>query len=147
MMTVGERGNPGQKTRKGRANGTKTPRPELEAASYRPSVAPPEQPQAPEHQTPAPVVSQPLPARQGLPLKSNFSLRPSQRPPPPPPALLSEGLFVENDKEWEPVRDEEEEEEEARLEWDSTNHNVSTTAPLAKWTQTDFPRMRTCRCR
>lgn len=127
LMTVGERGNPSQKTRKGRVNGTKTPHRELEAASHRASAAPPEPPQLPEQEAPAPVASEPLAPKPGLPLGSNFSLRPSQRPPPPPPALLSEGLFVENDQEWEPVRDEEEE-EEARLEWDSTNHNVSTNA-------------------
>jgi cell cycle checkpoint control protein RAD9A len=126
LMTVGERGNPGQKTKKGRANGSKLPSQQLEATSKRDSVAPPEHPQLPPEQPaqsrmPPPVST----ARTNLNRLPMFDLRPSQRPAPPA-SMASEGLFVDNDHAWEPVQDEDEEDEEnTRLEWDHSNQPVS----------------------
>ncbi|KAF6812795.1 DNA repair protein rad9 [Colletotrichum sojae] len=141
LMTVGERGNPAQKTKKGKPNGAKTaPRQQqLDAAagSRRQSAAPSEQHEQPLEQSmpppPPPVASA---ARSGAARTSLFDLRPSQRPPPA--TMRSEGLFVDNDQEWEPVRDEEDEdaEEEARLEWDHSNQpNQSTMHPDRSITQ------------
>ena len=132
LMTVGERGTPGQKTKKSRANG-KTPRPELEAVSRRQSAAPSEPPHPPHPPEQPAVVPAAVPVQPSIPRisalrGSHFDLRPSQRRPPPPPALLSDGMFVEqeNEQEWEPMRDEDDDEETgARLEWDSTNQQVS----------------------
>ncbi|GJC96044.1 DNA repair protein rad9 [Colletotrichum higginsianum] len=126
LMTVGERGNPAQKTKKGKANAANVaPRQQLEAASRRQSAAPSEVPQ-PIEQPPAQSMPPPLPAASAAKSSvaartSLFDLRPSQRPPPA--TMRSEGLFVDNDQEWEPVRDEEDEdaEESARLEWDHSN--------------------------
>ncbi|KAK7415709.1 hypothetical protein QQZ08_012266 [Neonectria magnoliae] len=122
IMTIGERGsNPGQKTKKGRKNAAQNNGPHLEATSRRTSLAPSEalqpQPQPPPpsrpQQNPAPQLST---ARASASRIGAFELRPSQRPPPPP-TMRSESLFVE-DEGWEPVRDDEDAEEDARLEWD-----------------------------
>ncbi|KAI1658276.1 Rad9-domain-containing protein [Daldinia decipiens] len=113
LMTVGERGAPGQKTKKtrGSAKGPKPPQLEAatsRAASHAPTPAPrmPPQPQAPR---PEPVPS----------LRPSI-VRPSQRPPPA--TFESESLFVPQDDEhqWDPVNvgGDEDEEENARLEWD-----------------------------
>ncbi|WDK15120.1 hypothetical protein CGRA01v4_06401 [Colletotrichum graminicola] len=132
LMTVGERGNPAQKTKKGKANAANAaPRQQLEAASRRHSAAPSEIPQ-PVEQPLAQSMPPPPPAASAAKSAvaartSLFDLRPSQRPPPA--TNRSEGLFVDNDYEWEPVRDEEDEdaEENARLEWDHSNQPVSRT--------------------
>lgn len=121
LMTVGERGNPGQKMRRQRA-GKKAAAPELEAASRRASAAPSERAPSVSRPTPQPSVPRPSVQRRGY-----FEMRPSQAPPPPS-RMMSESLFVggDGDDEWAPVRDEEEEEEEdARLEWDGTATRVS----------------------
>ncbi|KAE9581833.1 DNA repair protein rad9 [Colletotrichum fructicola] len=124
LMTVGERGNPGQKTKKGRAGSKAPPRPQqqLEAAagSRRQSAAPSEPPEQPAAQIMPPPPPAASAARIGAARTSLFDLRPSQRPPPA--SIRSEGLFVDDDQ-WEPVRDEEDEEaeEDARLEWDHSN--------------------------
>ncbi|KAG7123327.1 DNA repair protein rad9 like [Verticillium longisporum] len=97
LMTVGERGgNPAQKTRKGSkaVNGARQ-RQQLEPTSRRESAAPS---QVSERQ---PDVEDQAPPKR----------------PPPTSTMRSEGLFVEDDR-WEPVNDDEEEEENARLEWD-----------------------------
>ncbi|KAI8626099.1 Rad9-domain-containing protein [Xylariaceae sp. FL1651] len=114
LMTVGERGAPGQKSKKTRASAKAPAGPQLEAAASRTnSHAPTPAPQAP------PITPQ-----------SRLDPMPSLRPPverafprPPPATLESESLFVpqENDEEWEPVNvDEDEEEENARLGWDAS---------------------------
>ncbi|KND90851.1 DNA repair protein rad9 [Tolypocladium ophioglossoides CBS 100239] len=129
IMTVGERGsNPNQKTKKGRKNAAQNTGPRLEATSGRTSVAPSEAPQQPQPQSATqpmlPAASRPPPpnptprlsaARASASRIGAFDLRPSQRPPPP--TLRSESLFVDDDG-WEPVRDEDEDAEDARLEWD-----------------------------
>lgn len=120
LMTVGERGNPGQKMRKQRA-GKKAAAPELEAASRRASAAPSERAASVSRPTPQASVPRPSVQRRGY-----FEMRPSQAPPPPS-RMMSESLFVggDDDDEWAPVRDEDEEEEDARLEWDGTATRVS----------------------
>ncbi|RYO87713.1 hypothetical protein DL766_005018 [Monosporascus sp. MC13-8B] len=113
LMTVGERGAPGQKAKTARAN-AKVPRQQLEAGASR----------ATSH-APTPV-RQPVqqPAAQSNPmlsLRPSIS-RPSQRPPPA--TLQDESLFVpqENEDQWEPVNlgEDEDEEDNARLEWDAS---------------------------
>ncbi|KAI1803108.1 Rad9-domain-containing protein [Daldinia bambusicola] len=112
LMTVGERGAPGQKSKKNRS-GAKGPKPpQLEAATSRAaSHAPTPVPRiAPQPQAPRP---EPVPS-----LRPSIT-RPSQRPPPA--TFESESLFVPQDDEgqWDPVNvGEDEEEENARLEWD-----------------------------
>ncbi|KAL6850681.1 hypothetical protein ACO1O0_007805 [Amphichorda felina] len=125
IMTVGERGtNPAQKTKKGRKNAAShNTGPRLEAASRRTSVAPSEaHPQGAEpqgqmpppasrpHLNPTPSATRASASRIGA-----FDLRPTQQPPPA--TNNSESLFVE-DEGWEPVRDEDDDEDNARLEWD-----------------------------
>ncbi|KAH8157722.1 hypothetical protein CIB48_g10527 [Xylaria polymorpha] len=97
LMTVGERGAPGPKSKKTRANVKGATGPQLEgtvtrANSYAPTPAP------------AAVPITPL--------------------VPPPATLESESLFVpqDNDEQWEPVNVDEndEEEENARLGWDTS---------------------------
>ncbi|KAK2001176.1 hypothetical protein LX36DRAFT_737131 [Colletotrichum falcatum] len=142
LMTVGERGNPTQKTRKGKANAAHAAhaaqRQQLEAASRRHSAAPSEAPQ-PVEQLPAQSMPPPPPAASATKSAvaartSLFDLRPSQRPPPA--TMRSEGLFVDNDYEWEPVRDEEDEdaEENARLEWDHSNQPSASAIHLGRAT-------------
>lgn len=118
LMTVGERGAPGQKTKKARG-AAKGPKPQqLEAAASRAasraaSHAPTPAPKLP---TPKPQASRPDPPVPSL--RPSIS-RPSQRPPPA--TFESESLFVPQDDEhqWDPVNaGEEEDEENARLEWD-----------------------------
>jgi len=121
LMTVGERGNPAQKTRKARKKDARQP---LEADPRGASAAPSLPEQLPEQDPAAHIAVQPAAPRPSAPRLSNFDLRPPQRPPAP--TMQSEGLFVENDDNWEPVRDEDEEDEEsARLGWDHSNQGVS----------------------
>ncbi|KAI0430497.1 Rad9-domain-containing protein [Xylaria sp. FL1042] len=120
LMTVGERGSPGPKTKKTRANAKGRTGPQLEetvarADSHTPApVPPPVHITSQSRQNPIPSLRPPIE-------------RPSQRPPPA--TLESESLFVpqDNDEQWEPVNvDEEEDEENARLGWDvSGNPNPS----------------------
>lgn len=128
LMTVGERGNPGQKMRRQR-DGKKNAGPELEAASRRGSAPPSERAASVPQQTPQPSVARPSVQRKGY-----FEMRPSQAPPPPS-RLMSDSLFVGgDDDEWAPVRDDEEEEEEdARLEWDGTDRQVSLRTVDGPW--------------
>ena len=132
IMTVGERGtNPAQKTKKGRKNAAShNTGPRLEAASRRTSVAPSEaHPQGaePQGQMPPPA-SRPNPnptpsaTRASASRIGAFDLRPTQQPPPA--TNNSESLFVE-DEGWEPVRDEDDDEDNARLEWDHSADPVS----------------------
>lgn len=119
LMTVGERGAPGQKTKSSRSS-TKAPRQQLEASASRAtSRAPGSAPQSVQQ-----------PAAQANPM---LSLRPSINRPsqrPPPATLQDESLFVtqENDEQWDPVNlgEEEDEEENARLEWDASGIPVSS---------------------
>lgn len=132
IMTVGERGsNPSQKTKKGRKGAApQHSGPRLEAASRRTSVAPSEtRPHAAEHQAQMPPpASRPHPnptpsaARASASRIGAFDLRPTQNPPPATNA--SESLFVE-DEGWEPVRDEDDDGDNARLEWDHSADPVS----------------------
>ncbi|KAI1497774.1 Rad9-domain-containing protein [Biscogniauxia marginata] len=108
LMTVGERGAPGQKTRKARAS-SKANQPQLEAAASRTtSHAPMPAPQPPRQD--------PMPS-----LRPSIT-RPSQRPPPA--TLESESLFVpqDNDEQWEPVNvgEDEDGEDNGRLDWDAS---------------------------
>ncbi|KAI0103858.1 Rad9-domain-containing protein [Nemania sp. FL0031] len=115
LMTVGERGAPGQKTKRARANGKGATGPQLEETGTRPnSHAPtPAPPMAPMRSQPHP---KPIPS-----LRPPIE-RPSQRPPPA--TLQSESLFVpqDNDEQWEPVNVDEdgEEEDNGRLGWDTS---------------------------
>ncbi|KAI2631071.1 Rad9-domain-containing protein [Hypoxylon sp. NC1633] len=116
LMTVGERGAPGQKAKRirGSAKGPKPP--QLEAAASRAaSHAPTPAPQLPP-QPPQPQASRP---EQVPSLRPSMS-RTSQRPPPA--TFESESLFVPQDDEhqWDPVNagEDEDEDENARLEWD-----------------------------
>ena len=133
IMTVGERGtNPTQKTKKGRKNvAPQNSAPKLEATSARTSVAPSEYTPQPRPEAPPqmpPPASRPNPTPQMSAARASasrigaFDLRPTQQPPPP--TLRSESLFVE-DEGWEPVADEDEEEDNARLEWDHSADPVS----------------------
>lgn len=134
IMTVGERGsNPSQKTKKGRKSTVQNVGPRLEAVSRRTSVAPSETPQpppAPQATVPRPPQPNPTPhlsaARASASRMGAFDLRPSQKPSQraPPATMRSESLFVEDDG-WEPVQDDEDEDENARLEWDQSADPVS----------------------
>jgi cell cycle checkpoint control protein RAD9A len=132
MMTVGERGNPGRKTKKKQQNGANAQN-QLEATSRRTSVAPTEPPRPSINESattrPAPVASMssmaPLPRPSSHKL-TNFQIRPSQMPPPS--RLMSDGLFVDNDYEWEPVRDEDDD-DDARIEWDQSYQPDHPVAP------------------
>ncbi|KAI0199885.1 Rad9-domain-containing protein [Astrocystis sublimbata] len=115
LMTVGERGTSGEKTKKPRANAKGAAGPQLEATAIR----------AVSHaSTPAPkATTKPSQARSNpIPSLRPPIERPSQRPPPA--TLESESLFVpqDNDDQWEPVNvdGEDEEEENARLGWDTS---------------------------
>ncbi|KAI0805207.1 Rad9-domain-containing protein [Xylaria sp. FL0064] len=117
LMTVGERGASGPKTKKTRANAKGRVGPQLEetvgrADSHTPAPVPP----------PVHITSQPRP--NPIPSLRPPIERPSQRPPPA--TLESESLFVpqDNDEQWEPVNvdEEEEEEENARLGWDASGN-------------------------
>ncbi|RBQ72599.1 hypothetical protein VDGD_05673 [Verticillium dahliae] len=137
LMTVGERGgNPAQKTRKGSkaVNGARQ-RQQLEPTSRRASAAPSQaserQPDVEDQAPPKVSSGMPPPPQPSMPSgrataarTSAFDLRPSQRPPPTS-TMRSEGLFVEDDR-WEPVNDDEEEEENARLEWDHSAQPENT---------------------
>ncbi|KAI3537481.1 hypothetical protein CABS03_05500 [Colletotrichum abscissum] len=137
LMTVGEKGNPAQKTKKGKAKGAQAaPQQQLEAASRRQSAAPSETPQ-PQEQPPA--QSMPPPAlsasvsRSGVAARTSlFDLRPSQRPPPA--TMASQSLFVDDQDEqaWEPVRYEEDDDPDldARLGWDHSNQPTASSMHL-----------------
>ncbi|RYP26061.1 hypothetical protein DL768_011871 [Monosporascus sp. mg162] len=113
LMTVGERGAPGQKAKTARAN-AKVPRQQLEAGASRATSHAPTPARQPMQQPTA--QSNPMPS-----LRPSIS-RPSQRPPPA--TLQDESLFVpqENEDQWEPVNlgEDEDEEDNARLEWDTS---------------------------
>lgn len=119
LMTVGERGTPGQKGRKTRTNAKGAAGPQLEetatrANSHAPAPVPPTAPKTSQSRpNPMPSLRPPIE-------------RPSQRPPPA--TLESESLFVpqDNDEQWEPVNvDEDDEEENGRLGWDTSVNPVS----------------------
>lgn len=133
LMTVGERGNPGQKMRRQRG-GKKSAARELEAASRRGSAPSSERAASVPQPTPQPSVARPSVQRKGY-----FEMRPSQAPPPPS-RLMSDSLFVggDDDDEWAPVRDDEEEEEDARLEWDGTDRQVSLEGGKKRKTRNDL---------
>jgi cell cycle checkpoint control protein RAD9A len=126
LMTVGERGAPGQKAKKTQANARRPAGPQLEAAASRASSHAP---------TPAPQSAPITPQSRPNPMPSLRPAigRPSQRPPPA--TLESESLFVpqDNDEQWEPVNvdEDEEEEENVRLGWDASGDMVSNF--LAKY--------------
>ncbi|RWA10660.1 hypothetical protein EKO27_g4439 [Xylaria grammica] len=116
LMTVGERGASGQKTKKTRANTKGLAKPQLEETVSRAGSHAP---------TPAPVLAPITPQSRVNPIPSLRPPieRPTQRPPPV--TLESESLFVtqENDEQWEPVNvDEDGEEENARLGWDTSGN-------------------------
>lgn len=122
LMTIGERGAPGQKAKKVRSNTKGSKAPQLEAAASRATSHAP---------TPAPQLPpQPTAARPELvPSLRPSMARPSQRPPPA--TMESESLFVPQDDEhnWDPVNlgEDEDGDENARLEWDvSGDLNTST---------------------
>ncbi|KAI1393343.1 Rad9-domain-containing protein [Hypoxylon trugodes] len=116
LMTVGDRGAPGQKAKKARGSAKGPKPPQLEAATSRAaSHAPTPAPQLPPPKSQA-LRPDPVPS-----LRPSISInRPSQRPPPA--TFESESLFVPQDDEqqWEPVNvgEDEDGEENARLEWD-----------------------------
>ncbi|CAJ2506762.1 Uu.00g079480.m01.CDS01 [Anthostomella pinea] len=115
LMTVGERGAPGQKGKKTRGGAKAPTGPQLEATTSRANSHAP---------TPAPQPTpQPQPRRQDqMPSLRPPITRPTQRPPPA--TLESESLFVpqDNDDQWAPVGDNEDEDEEEndRLGWDAS---------------------------
>ncbi|KAK6842382.1 Rad9-domain-containing protein [Apiospora arundinis] len=114
LMTVGERGAPGQRAKNPRAGARTAPRAQqLESAASRATSKAP---------TPAP---RPTPATRREPMPSLRPIAPRQSQRPPPATLDHDSLFVpqDDDYQWEPVKmneDEDEEEEEARLEWDAS---------------------------
>ncbi|KAL7626149.1 hypothetical protein AAE478_002919 [Parahypoxylon ruwenzoriense] len=123
LMTVGERGAPGQKAKKPRSNVKGPKPPQLEAAASRATSHAP---------TPAPQLP---PQAQVSRLEQVPSLRPPVNRPsqrPPPATFESESLFVpqEDEHQWDPVNigGEEDEEENARLEWDARGDLVSIPA-------------------
>ncbi|KAI1143650.1 Rad9-domain-containing protein [Hypoxylon sp. FL0543] len=113
LMTVGERGAPGQKAKKTRGNAKGPKPPQLEAAASRAASKAP----TPARQVPAPKAQ--APRVDPVPSLRPPITRPSQRPPAA--TFESESLFVPQDDEhqWDPVNvGDEDEEENARLEWD-----------------------------
>ncbi|KAI1096624.1 Rad9-domain-containing protein [Rostrohypoxylon terebratum] len=133
LMTVGERGAPGQKAKKTRGNAKGPKPPQLEAAASRAtSHAPTPAPQMPPPRSQAPRVD-PVPS-----LRPPIT-RPSQRPPPA--TMQSESLFVpqEDEHQWDPVNvgGDEDEEETGRLEWDVSgdfNQDQPATGRMAMMT-------------
>jgi len=134
LMTVGDKDPSAQKGKKGRTVVPKTARPGLEQASNRESsVANPATAERPS-QPAAPPPSKPVSsARQKVlfgsrPRPSQFEMRPE---PLPPPSLRPESLFVtqDDDRFWEPANPDEDEDEDegdnARLEWNASDHPVS----------------------
>ncbi|KAK7924090.1 Rad9-domain-containing protein [Apiospora marii] len=115
LMTVGERGAPGQRAKKTRTDARPAPQAQqLEAAASRVTSNAP---------TPAP---RPTPAARREPMPSLRPTAPRQSQRPPPATLDHDSLFVpqDDDYQWEPVRmneDEDEEEGDARLEWDASD--------------------------
>ncbi|KAI2623921.1 Rad9-domain-containing protein [Hypomontagnella submonticulosa] len=122
LMTVGERGAPGQKAKKARGSAKGPKPPQLEAATSRAtSHAPTPAPQL--HPPPLPPQA---PRPDPVPSLRPSITRPSQRPPPA--TFESESLFVPQDDEhqWDPVNvGEEEDEENAQLGWDVRGDFVS----------------------
>ncbi len=125
LMTNGERGAPGQKTKKSGTN-TRALRPQLEAGASRTASHAP---------TPAPPpVQQPAARVNAMPSLRPSITHPSQRPPPP--TLQDESLFVTQDSQWQPINlgedeDEDENEENARLGWDSGGFPVSSSCHVS----------------
>lgn len=123
LMTVGERGAPGQKGRKGKANAKGPKPPQLEAGAN--SRATSRAPSAPR------VVPEQVRKEKPIPPLRPSASRLSQRPPPPA-FDDDDSLFVaqDNDTQWEPVNlnDDEEEDDNARLEWDASAQPVSLRA-------------------
>lgn len=119
LMTVGERGAPGQKAKKTRGNLKESAGPQLEAGASRANSRAPGPGTQPGSTTPQ-FRPNPIPS-----LRPTME-RPSQRPPPA--TLDSEPLFVpqDNDEQWEPVNADEdgEEEDNARLGWDASGNLV-----------------------
>lgn len=137
LMTVGERGAPGQREKKTRSGARPTPQAQqLEAAASRASSNAP---------TSAP---RPTSAARREPMPSLRPTAPRQSQRPPPATLDHDSLFVpqDDDYQWEPVRmneDEDEEEGDARLEWDASDQPVSTDyAPMFVGLSTDILRTR-----
>ncbi|KAI1326637.1 Rad9-domain-containing protein [Xylariaceae sp. FL0255] len=125
LMTIGERGAPGQKAKRARAN-AKAPRgPGLEASTSRATsragshaptlVAPPQAVAPPPKTRPNPIPS----LRPGV--ERSFHR-------PPPATLEEEALFVpqdqDNDEQWNPVTldEDDEEDQNARLGWDASGN-------------------------
>lgn len=121
LMTVGERGAPGQKGRKGKANAKGPKPPQLEAGAN--SRATSRAPSAPR------VVPEQVRKEKPIPPLRPSASRLSQRPPPPA-FDDDDSLFVaqDNDTQWEPVNlnDDEEEDDNARLEWDASAQPTPT---------------------
>lgn len=125
LMTVGEKSDAAQRSKRIRTNGPKSARPGLEAAPRGASVVQDNPPPAtiiPREQAP-----RDHPARQSIRRQTQFEIRPTQMPPPP--TFRSESLFVpqeDDDRQWEPVNPEDDEDDgdNARLEWDASNQPV-----------------------
>lgn len=124
LMTVGEKGTGVQKTKKGRSKSVRAAQPALDANAQRTAseAAQPEQSQQSNRvQQPEPV--RPRPSTQRHPL---FEMRPP--PLPPPSTFQSESMFMpqDDDRQWEPMNQDEEDDEmeNARLEWDASNQEV-----------------------
>lgn len=138
LMTVGERGAAGQRTKKARANNI-APRPQLEAvASRATSNAPTPAPRPTPRQDPMPSLRPP-----------NTRPRPSQRPPASHPELDEESLFVtqDNDEQFNPYdpdeNEDEDEEDNARLGWDASgqqNPSFSMRSITAQGVARDGPK-------
>ncbi|KAI1378399.1 Rad9-domain-containing protein [Hypoxylon crocopeplum] len=129
LMTVGERGAPGQKAKRARGNAKGARPPQLEAATSRAaSNAPTPAPQLPPQLPPQPQASR----LEQVPALRPSITRPSQRPPPA--TFESESLFVPQDDErqWDPVNagEDEDEEENARLEWDVSGETHPSTVNM-----------------
>ncbi|KAL7935605.1 Rad9 domain-containing protein [Trichoderma chlorosporum] len=155
VMTVGERGgNPAQRTKKARKGAANKDNrgsiskhmPHLEETSRRTSATPTQttaeaqRPGAVSPSMPPPSSSKPpnptprlSAARASASRIGAFDFRPSQRPPPP--TVRSESLFVE-DEAWEPVRDDEDADEDARLEWD---HSADPNPSVSHMARSDDP--------
>ncbi|KAL8360683.1 hypothetical protein RB601_007100 [Gaeumannomyces tritici] len=121
LMTVGERGQGVQKSRRGQS-AAKAAKPTLDAGSSRAgSVARARSQRAQESAAPAAV---PLVAKASQPPRpSAFDMRPP--PLPPPSTMRSEAMFVaqDDDQQWEPVNEDagEDDDDNGPLGWDATN--------------------------
>lgn len=141
LMTVGERNNPGQKTKKKiklDAGANRSRDHQLEAASTRGGSAgsgtrregtmqpPSSRYQHSEYDSVAPaaaatITPAPIP-RASMSRFAGFDLRPTQQGPPAGTAASEGGLFVEDDRQWDSLDAQEAEAEkadddDARLDW------------------------------